>query len=136
MHLGMGVKVAQFYVVPLVHPYLTVETIQNLSTIMAGTEPIDLPFEIQSDATYIKNYAFSLPNGDYLLAVWNDGVAADYDPGMTTTVIISDFAGWGATVVDSVYGFEQELITSNENGDLVIHQFLLKDYPIMIFLSR
>jgi len=128
--------VAQFYVVPNVHPYLTVETIQNLSTIMAGTESIELPFEIQSDATYIKNYAFSLPNGDYLLAVWNDGVATDFDPGMSATVKISGFGEWFATGVDSIYGYEQDLITSNENGNLVIHDFLLKDYPIFIRLSK
>ena len=136
MHLGMDVMVSQFYAVPNEHPYLIVDTIRNLSTIMAGTESTELNFEIQSDATYIKSYAFSLPNGDNLIAVWDDGAAVDYNPGMSSTLVLPGYAGQKATGIDVLNGFEQELITSAENGNLVIHDLLVKDYPLIIRLSE
>ncbi len=132
MNRGMDVIVSQFYAVPDAHPLQIVHTIQNLATIMSGAEPTDLPVEMQSEATNLTSYGFTLSNGDNLLAIWNDGVAVDYDPGISSTVIIPGFAGWNATGVDVVNGIEQELIASSENGDLVIRDFLLKDFPIII----
>jgi hypothetical protein len=49
---------------------------------------------------------------------------------------IPDFADWNVTGIDVLNGFEQELMTSSENGDLIIPDFLLKDYPIIIRLSK
>ena len=136
MHLGMDVEVSQFYYVPKEHPMQIVNTIKNLSTVMAGNEPTNLPVTIQSNATIIKNYGFSLSNGDKMLAVWNDGLAVDIDPGISTTLVIPGFADWNATGIDVLNGIEQELISSSENGDLFISDFLLKDYPIIIRLSK
>lgn len=136
MHLGMDVEVSQFYYVPKEHPMQIVNTIKNLSTVMAGNEPTNLPVTIQSNATIIKNYGFSLSNGDKMLAVWNDGPAVDFDPGIPTTLVIPGFVGWNATAIDVLNGFEQALITRGKNGDLVINNFFLKDYPIIIRLSK
>jgi len=137
MHLGMDVFVSQFYAVPPGgHPMQIVNTIRNLTTVMAGNKPTNLPVTIQSEATIIKNYGFSLSNGDKMLAVWNDEPAVDFDPGISTTLVIPGFAGWNATAIDVLNGFEQELMTSSENGDLLISDFLLMDYPIIIRLSK
>jgi hypothetical protein len=136
MHLGMDVEVSQFYAVPDEHPMQIVNTIRNLTTVMAGNKPTNLSVTIQSEATIIKNYVFSLPNGNKMLAVWNDGPAVDFDPGIPTTLVIPGFADWNATGIDVLNGFEQELMTSSENGDLFISDFLLKDYPIIIRLSK
>jgi len=132
----MDVAVSQFYAVPGEHPLQIVNTIRNLTTVMAGNEPTNFPVKIQSEATIIKNYGFSLPNGNKMLAVWNDGPAVDFDPGIPTTLVIPGFADWNATGIDVLNGFEQELMTSSENGDLFISDFLLKDYPIIIRLSK
>jgi hypothetical protein len=51
--------------------------VRNLSSIMAGNEPISIPIVLNSEATNVRSYAFALPNGDRLLALWSDGVAAD-----------------------------------------------------------
>ncbi|MFC2064453.1 NosD domain-containing protein [Chloroflexota bacterium] len=110
--------------------------IQNLSNVMPGAEPTDLVIEILSEATNFRSYSFSMPNGDKLIALWTDGVAADYDPGVLSTLILPGLADLMATGIDVLYGYEQELISSNENGDLVIHDFMLKDYPIFIRLSN
>jgi len=132
-HLGMDVTVTQLLLVD--NPQLY-RTNAYLSTVMAGNKTINLPATIQSEAKYVKSYGFSLPNGDNLLAVWNDGSAVDYDTGIPFTLTIPDFANWNATGIDVLNGFEQKLITNSENGDLIIHDFLLKDYPIIIRLSK
>jgi parallel beta-helix repeat protein len=111
-------------------------TIGNLNTVMAGNKPINLPVTIQSEATYARTYSFSLPNGDNLIALWNDNIAVDDDPGVSSSITISGFTGWKASGIDVLNGYEQELFTNNENGNLIISSFLLKDYPIIIRLFK
>jgi parallel beta-helix repeat protein len=112
------------------------ETVRNLGNVMAGARAMDLPIVVQSEATNIRNHSFSLPNGDKLIALWSDGVAADYDPGIASTVILPGYSGQTVTGIDILYGFEQELVSSNENGNLIISGFLINDYPIVIRLSK
>jgi len=109
--------------------------IQNLCTLMAGAMPENFPFEIQSEATNIKSYGFSFTNDDKLLALWSDGIAVEDDPGIESEITIPDFAGWTVTAVDVLHGFEQQLITSDNDGNLVISGLLIKDYPIILRLS-
>jgi len=150
MHLGMDVSVSQFYIVPQEHPWQIVHTIENLCTVMAGTKPISLPLEIRrEDQSFLfscqlpwdstentQYYSFSLPNGDKLVALWIDGVAVDEDPGINTTVTIAGVTAQKVVGIDVLYGFEQELITNIEDGNLVIENLLVKDYPIVLQLSR
>lgn len=109
---------------------------QNICTLMAGAQAMEIPVEIQSEAMKVKSYGFSMTNGDKLLAIWSDGVAVDDDPGVSATVTLPGFSGWTATGIDALYDYEQELITTSENGNLVIENFLIKDYPIIIRLSK
>ena len=103
---------------------------------MAGANPINLSVEAQGEASNIKTYGFSLPNGDRLVALWTDGLAVDDDPGIASTLTIPGFSNWNAVGMDVLNGFEQKLITSNENGNLIIRDLLIKDYPIVIRLSK
>jgi hypothetical protein len=133
MHLGMDISATQLLLVN--NPQLY-RTNAYLSTVMAGNKAISLPASIQSEAPNIQSYGFSLPNGDTLLALWNDGAAIDYDPGMLSTVNLPGFANRNAAAIDVLNGVEQKLITSDQNGDLIIRGFLLKDYPIIIRLTK
>jgi hypothetical protein len=108
--------------------------VQNLSTTMAGAQPASLTASIQSDAAHITSYGFSLPNGDRLFAVWNENVAVDYDAGISSTITFADTSVQKVIGIDVLHGFEQELIFEIENGNLVIHNFLIKDYPIILRL--
>ena len=122
MHLGMDITTGLAGVDADVrlHVLRPIErAVQNLCTIMAGTEPISLPVEIQTEATNIRSYSFSLPNGDKLVALWIDGKAVDNYPGINTTLIIPVSAR-RAVGIDILHGFEQELVTSIEDGNLVI----------------
>jgi len=108
--------------------------IQNLSTTMAGARPDGLTARIETEAENITSYGFSLPNGDRLFAVWNDNVAVDYDPGVPSTLTFPGSSAQKVIGIDVLHGFEQELIVEMENGNLIIRDFLIKDYPIILRL--
>jgi hypothetical protein len=112
----------------------TYPTIRNLNTVMAGTTPLTLAVDIESEATDIMSYAFSLATGDMLLALWTNGVAVDDDPGVKTTITFPGLSAQEVIGIDVLNGFEQELITETENGNLVIRNLLVKDYPIILRL--
>jgi len=137
MNLGMDVTAgvgsalifdSKWVAIPLV--------VQNLSTIMAGAEITNALAQIDSETKNVKSYYFSLPNGDMLIALWSDGKAADEDPGVPIKITIPGFTGWKASGIDVLNSFEQELVSISENNNLVIRDFLLKDYPMFIRLSK
>ncbi len=110
--------------------------IQNLSTLMAGAKPLSLPVEIKSEATNVRSYSFSLPNENMLLALWTDGVAVDDDPGIEATLTIPGVLAKKVVGIDVIHGFEQEVITSVVDGNLVVRNLLIKDYPIVFRLVK
>ena len=103
---------------------------------MAGADAIPIPAEIESEATNIRSYGFSLPNGDRLLALWTDGVAIDDDPGVEAKVTLPGLSGYKVVGIDILNSFQQELVTSTEDGNLVIDNLLVKDYPIILHLGK
>jgi hypothetical protein len=107
---------------------------RNLSTVMAGNKPLEIPAEIESDAARIMSYGFSLPNSNQLFAFWSNGVAVDDDPGVPATLTFLGTSAQKVIGIDVLHGFEQELIIEMENGNLVIRNFLIKDYPIILRL--
>ena len=108
---------------------------RNLSTIMAGTKTATLPVQIQTTVTNTVSYTFSLSNDDHLIALWTDGVALEYDLGITTTLTFSGFVNHQVAGIDVLYGYQQQMITSEEDGNLVIRNLLVKDYPIILRLN-
>ena len=110
-------------------------TIRNLNTVIAGTTPTSLTVNIESEATNIMSYGFILPNGEKLFALWTDGVAVEDDPGVQTTLTFPGLSAQEVTGIDVLNGFEQEMITDVEGGALVIHDLLVKDYPIILRLT-
>ena len=134
IHLGMDVIAGNLRI-----PYdygATTFAVRNLSTVMVGAESTSLPLTVETEATRFTSYPFSLPNGDLLIAEWSDGIAVDHDPGIPSKLVIPGFAGWNATAIDVLNGFEQELKSSSDNGNLIIRNLLIKDYPIIIWLSE
>lgn len=106
--------------------------IQNLCNILAGADSVSLPIEVQSEATNIRNYSFSLPNGEKLFALWTDGVAVDADPGVKAILTFPEITAEKVVGIDILNSFEQEMITDVEDGKLVIRDLLIKDYPIIL----
>jgi hypothetical protein len=109
--------------------------VARLSTLMAGAEAAPFPFEINSTANIISS-TFILPNGDRLVAIWNHVDIADEDTAIATTLTFPGLSAKKVIGIDVLNGFEQELVTKPENGNLVIRNLLIKDYPIIIRISQ
>jgi hypothetical protein len=112
-----------------------VQVVQRLGTLMAGAQAAPFPFEITSPSSFVSS-TFTLPNGDRLVAVWNDVDITDEETALPTTLTFSGLSAKNVVGIDVLNGFEQELVTETENGNLVIRNLLIKDYPIIIRISQ
>jgi hypothetical protein len=110
-------------------------TWRYLCTVMAGAKPDTVSFSIQTADTSIKSYSFSLPSDKKLLVLWTDGVAVDDDPGVQSTLTINGMSNHSAMAIDVLHGFEQQLVTETKEGNMVIRNLLVKDYPILLRLA-
>lgn len=130
-HRGLGVNVTinTFFQVP------EMDAIRNLNNILAGAEPyngIYSSLDNSAEIQYLRQYAFILPNGDILLAIWRNGTASEDDIGIPSTLTIADISASSVTGINVLNGFEQELIAETADNDIVIHNLMLKDYPLFI----
>lgn len=113
-----------------------VRVVQNLNVLLAGAQSVDSPqMQLDSTANEVVKYAFLLPNGDRLLALWTDGAAADDDPSVPATLSFPGLSADKVTGYDILHGFGQQLVAQNDGGSLVIPGLLLKDYPVFIRLA-
>jgi hypothetical protein len=133
MHLGMDVTVGIGSALIFDSNWVSIPyTVRNLSTIMAGAKTTSFPVEIDTDAKNVMSYAFSLANGDSLVAFWADDVASEDGSGVSATLTLPGLTAQHVIGMDVLNGFEQQLVTSDENGNLVVRNLLVKDYPIII----
>jgi parallel beta-helix repeat protein len=137
MHLGMDISVTNNTTPSsFLSRRFADAAITNLCTIMAGAETASLPVEIETAATNIMSYGFSLSNGDYLFALWTDGAAIDDDPGVIATLTFPSFSAGEVVGIDALYGFEQQIKANMEDGNLVVHNLFVKDYPIILHFKH
>lgn len=106
----------------------------NQNTIFAGAQPAKVEVEVQSSAERIRDYAFNLPNGDTLIAVWTDGIAKELDQGEEADLRITGFPNYAVTAIDILNNIEQEITATAEQNTLIIQNLLIKDYPIILRL--
>jgi hypothetical protein len=66
------------------------------------------------------------------VALWTDGVAVEDDPGIKATLTIPNFSAGEVVGIDVLIGFEQQLIFEFEDGNLIVPNLLVKDYPIIL----
>jgi hypothetical protein len=109
--------------------------VSNLATVFAGSRAEAFPIQMQTTVTNVVSYTFALPNDDYLVALWSDGVAADFDPGVTATLTFSGFVDHSVTGIDALYGYQQQIVTDTADENLVLQDLRVKDYPIVLLLS-
>ncbi|MGD8465050.1 MAG: right-handed parallel beta-helix repeat-containing protein [Anaerolineae bacterium] len=132
LHLGLDVAV---HVGSPGEPRLqTSAVVGNLCTVFAGSEAQAFPLQVQTTVTNVVSYTFSLPYDDRMIALWTDGIALDFDPGITATVTLPGLAGHQVTAIDPLFSYQQPIIADVVGGDLVIHDLLVKDYPIILRL--
>jgi hypothetical protein len=128
--LGINVTINTFFQAPYLAP------IHNLADRLAGAEPTGILLSlVTSEDANVRYYSFILPDGDKLVALWTNDEAVENDPGISATLTIESISAQNVIGIDVFHGFEQELDTETENGNLVIRNLLVKDYPIIIKLS-
>jgi hypothetical protein len=135
IHLGLDVTTGIAAAPEDVRPR-SYSVIRALCTVMAGAEAADLPIVIESASKNLKYYGFTLPNGDMLAALWTDGAAVEDEPGVNITLTFPNLSAQRVIGVDVLNGIEQQLITATDNGNLVIRNLLVQDYPIILRLIR
>ncbi len=134
MHLGLDVSVglagiSEFR--PVFFP-----TIKNLNTVIAGVKPIHQPLEIESEATNIESYNFSLPDGNQLIALWTDGVAVDEDPGIPASITIKEITARQVILIDIFEGSQTQITVVSQGGGIVVPDTVIKDYPTIIKILK
>ena len=80
----------------------------------------------------LTSYTFSLLDDATMVALWTDGIAGQYDPIGIATITIPNFSGGPVVGDDVLLGFEQELTYMDVDGDMVIPDIFVKDYPLLI----
>ena len=129
MHLGMSITSGLAENLEHVDK---MPVIQNLCTLMAGAEAVELPLGIESEAALQTNFCFALSNGDWLIAIWSDGVAVEQDPGVPATLTVAGVAAQEVVGIDVLHGVAQPMMATVEEGNLVMPNVLVKDYPIIL----
>jgi hypothetical protein len=137
-HLGMDMGVAMGdlrYDNLEIRPW-SQRVLGNLYKILAGSKSISLAVEFENEPTKAVATPFELPNGDAVLALWTDGETVEDDPGVRTTLSIPSLSAQKVVAIDPLNGFEQELFKRMENGNLIIPNIYLMDYPIILLINN
>lgn len=113
----------------------TFAVVRNMSTIFAGARPDQITVDVDSSISDVAGYTFALPQDSYLIALWNDGIAGEEDPGSESTLTLPGFAGYTAFGIDPLHGLVQPLTSSDVGQNLIIRKLRIKDYPMFVRLA-
>lgn len=112
------------------------DVIRNLTRLLAGAEPMGIELQVQSESGGIVSYPFEYTNGDYLIALWQDGIAVEeIGSGVEVTLSFDNIEAERVVGIDVLHSLTQELIFNNNSGDVVIGDLLVKDYPLILQLK-
>ncbi len=132
MHLGMNVTVSASGM----FPGKCLEVVPRLCTVLSGARATSLPVKIETTAPSVRRYSFALPNGDRLVALWTDGVGVEHDPGVRSVVICPELDASKVVGIDVLGGFEQELRFEKSGNGIIIRNLRVKDYPLLLRITR
>jgi hypothetical protein len=108
--------------------------INRLSSAMAGVEPDEFAVEVETGADHLVSYTFSTSEGEKMVGLWRHTEVSEFDPGIEATLTIPDTPASRVVAIDLLHNLAQELEFEIVDGDLVIENLMIKDYPIMIRL--
>lgn len=79
--------------------------------------------------------AFSTSNGDLLVALWNDEPARGVEHDVGAVLSLPGIRAEAVMAFDAVSGFGQDLVTSQEDQALVIHDLRVGDTPLVLRIT-
>ncbi len=123
------------------------DVIRNLANLLAGAEPTPLPLETLSRLANVVSYTFAYENENRLLiALWKDGFATEeIEPGIPLTLTlpnslamfnISDVSDLSIIGYDVLHNFQQSMDAHLDGNSIVIPVLQVRDYPLVLLLSR
>lgn len=110
--------------------------IRNMAYLMEGLEASPFPVNVESDSKLVRYYTFKDAQGNLYLAIWNDNAAAVNYDGIECNISIPNTTSNSVTAMDPFNSFQQKLVTVNDAGDLMLGKVVLKDYPMIIKISK
>jgi hypothetical protein len=134
LHLGMDIGTSYKTYRDTSGP-VTFATFGRLHTLLAGTTPLDIDVEIETEATNVAAAAFATSSGDKMLALWIDQTASDDDHRTAASLTFAGMAGMTATGIDVVGGVQQQLAVTDHGSDLVVSDLLISDAPFLVRLA-
>lgn len=112
-----------------------VQVLERLGTLLAGAQVGSLAIDISTTVTNAISYAFALPNGDHLAAIWRSVDITDTENGVSATIELPGSSGYTAHGIDVLSGVQQRLDTYVEGDSMVIPGIQLRDYPLVLRLA-
>ncbi|MBI2842844.1 MAG: discoidin domain-containing protein [Armatimonadetes bacterium] len=110
--------------------------LRTLCTIFEDAQPAPMLVQFSNKERKLESWTFELPKGDRLVSVSLAGNSADDSPDYQTDITIPGETFGKAVAIDVLNGTEQDLIVSRNGTDAVLRGMLVKDYPIVLRLSK
>jgi hypothetical protein len=111
--------------------------IRNMAYLFDGLHAHSFPINVKSESNLVRYYTFVDDAGNQYIAIWHDGEAKLDSDKFASSIVVNDTSATSVTVMDPFSSTMQATnFTSSENGDLIIPDLLIKDYPIIIRLSK
>lgn len=108
--------------------------IENLATILADVEPLDISSVEIKDFENLLFTGYKNPNGEYLLAIWLDVITEEDFPGQIAKITLSNIKANKIIGIDILNSQQQELLFSLENNTITLSNFIIRDYPIFLWI--
>ncbi len=134
LHLGIDIGTSYKTYRDTTGP-VTFATFGRLHTLLAGTTPVHIDVDIETEAADVVTVGFITAGGDEMLALWIDQAASDGNQRTAATLTFAGMTGRTAIGIDVIGGVQQQLVTTDHGADLVVSDLLITDAPIIVRLA-
>jgi hypothetical protein len=105
---------------------------RTLCTVMDSLTPADFDVTVTAPQA-VRTYTLAGPS-QKVIAVWLPGAVGDGDPAVACDVVLPGHVFQQAVGIDLMNGTEQRLNVSDADGQPILKNVLLKDWPVLIRL--
>ena len=109
--------------------------IRNMAYIFDELDAMEFTVQVESDSDLVRYYTFKDASENKYIAIWNDDVAEVESTAIQITLKIPDTNGNAVLAIDPSNSLKQDLIFYNVGSNVIIKNFLLQDYPVIIAID-
>ena len=107
-----------------------------MATVTDGAKPDSFEVQVQGLSEPFETCRLLRDDGVRLVGVWLARRALDVCEPQRTTVVLPEFSARDIVGIDTINGIEQSLRFEVTDGDTVVSDLLVGDYPIMLRMSE